>query len=218
MNRTALFFTLTAALAVGCVDQSEPGDADHTTVTEENAIACSSGATLVPTFYGPTYCLRTYRTYVYAATESWHDFGAFNASIVGESYLHAYEQQFDVILMKRYLGVPFIAIRCPNGNYLSAVGGGGSTAQCTRPAVGDWETFRVQDSYSSGEGPAAFETSNGHFLQMPHSNGPLEAAATWVGKDWNNSWEQFQFNGAMYDLCVGPNHQSLCPMEPGRWL
>jgi hypothetical protein len=204
MNRTALCVSAIAAIAVGCIDQGDPAD-DSTTVSEQNATVCGFGATFVPTFNGPTLCARTYTTVINGAYEDWHMLGS---SIAGG--LRNTGQKFDVILMSRYLGVPFVAIRCPNGAYLSAANGGGGTAQCNRSAVGAWETFRIESGADY-----AFETHDGHFLQMPHTNGPLEAVATWVGKAYGSSWEQFDFAGAD-ELCGSANQ--ACPAEAGRWL
>jgi hypothetical protein len=211
MSRTAFSFTMITVLATGCADPSEPSDTADTGVAEQNATGCFVGATLVPTYNGPASCLRTLPGPIYGANEDWHMSGS---SVVGApNGNQATEPKFDILLRYRYLGVPFVAIRCPNGAYLSADNGGGGAAHCNRSAVGDWETFRIQEN----GGSTAFETQNGHFLQMPHNSGPLEAVATWVGKTWDNSWEVFGISN-WGELCQGPQGQNLCPMEAGRWL
>lgn len=78
-------------------------------------------------------------------------------------------ESFDLIS----LGEDFVAIRCHNGKFVKANGGGGGKLLTTSPKIGRFEKFQKIEKESQRFG---FKTQNGHFISM-NKNGKLHAKA-----------------------------------------
>ena len=90
------------------------------------------------------------------------------------------------------------AIRTSNGNFLSAISGGGRTTdviETNRTAISTWETFQLVPLSGVGPGFYAIRTLTGNYLTAVNSGGigsafeAIHSNATQIG-----TWEEFYFS------------------------